>query len=63
MALAEQILAVARELDASESLVSEDDIARELLTLKAKIEAKETGYRANSASKLVNALKLIFDKL
>jgi predicted transcriptional regulator len=63
VALAEQILALARKMDSDEPLVSEDVIAKELLALKAKIEAKETGYRANSASELISALKVVFDKL
>ncbi len=61
--LAEQILIAAHKLDTNEALVTEDDIANYLTELKAKIEAKETGYRANSASKLISALKVIFDKL
>lgn len=63
VALAEQILAVARQMDANESLVTEDEAVSDLIELKAKIEAKEPGYKVNSASKLISALKLIFDKL
>jgi hypothetical protein len=43
--------------------VTENEIINYLIELKAKIEAKEAGYRANSASKLISALKVIFDKL
>lgn len=63
IALVEQILVTAHKLDADESLVSEDEIVNYLTELKLKIEAKEAGYRANSASKLISALKVIFDKL
>jgi hypothetical protein len=63
IALAEQILTLARQLDASEPLVSEDKITKSLRAIRHKIEAKEPGYRANSASKLISALKLVFDKL
>ncbi|MEG4250593.1 hypothetical protein [Microcoleus sp. Pol10D4] len=63
VALAEQILAVARQMDAGESLVTQDESLSYLRILKTKIEAKEAGYRANSASKLISVLKLILDKL
>lgn len=63
IALTEQILAYARALDASDSPVTEDDSSIDLAELKAKVEAKEPGFRANSASKLISALKVIFDKL
>ena len=61
--LAEQILIAAHKLDTDETLVTEDEIINYLIELKAKIETKEAGYRANSASKLISALKVIFDKL
>ena len=61
--LAEQILIAAHKLDTNETLVTEDEMINCLIELKAKIEAKEAGYRANSASKLISALKVIFDKL
>ncbi|MEG4989706.1 hypothetical protein QUB08_28775 [Microcoleus sp. BR0-C5] len=63
VALAEQILVVARQMDAGKSLVTQDESSSSLRILKAKIEAKEPGYRANSASKLISVLKLILDKL
>ncbi|MEG4251414.1 hypothetical protein [Microcoleus sp. Pol10D4] len=63
VALAEQILVVARQMDAGESLVTQDESLSYLRILKVKIEAKEPGYRANSASKLISDLKLILDKL
>jgi hypothetical protein len=61
--LAEQILAVARQMEGNTSLVTEDETVSSLMELKGKIEAKEPGYKVNSASKLISALKLIFDKL
>ena len=61
--LAEQILIAAHKLDTNETLVTEDEMINYLIELKARIEAKEAGYRANSASKLISALKVIFDKL
>lgn len=64
IALTEQILAYARALDAGNSLVTEDSSSNiDLAELKVKVEAKEAGFRANSASKLISALKVIFDKL
>lgn len=70
--LAEQVIALARELDESsqshdtnDSTQSEavGELSRQLLEIKAKIEAKEAGFRANSASKLISALKAVFSKL
>jgi len=43
--------------------VTEGEMINYLTELKVKIDAKETGYRANSASKLISALKVIFDKV
>lgn len=63
IALAEQILIAAHKMDTNESLVTEDEIINYLIEIKAKIEAKDAGFRANSASKLISALKVIFDKL
>ena len=63
VALAEQILAVARQMDAGDSPVTEDELVIGLTKLRDKIEAKEPGYKVNSASKLISALKPIFDKL
>jgi hypothetical protein len=63
IALAEQILIAAHKMDTDETLVTEDEMINYLIELKAKIEAKEAGYRANSASKLISALKVIFDKV
>jgi len=63
IALAEQILIAAHKINTDETLVTENEIINYLIELKAKIEAKEAGYRANSASKLISALKVIFDKL
>ena len=63
IALAEQILIAAHKMDTDETLVTEDEMINYLIEIKAKIEAKEAGYRANSASKLISALKVIFDKL
>jgi len=50
-------------MEANKLLVTEDETLSSLVELKAKIEAKEPGYKVNSASKLISALKLIFDKL
>jgi len=50
-------------MEANKSLVTEDETVSSLMELKAKIDAKEPGYKVNSASKLISALKLIFDKL
>jgi len=63
IALAEQILIASHKMDTDETLVTEDEMINYLIELKAKIEAKEAGYRANSASKLISALKVIFDKV
>lgn len=61
--LAQQILAIAHNIDASESLVTENELVNDLRALKLKIDAKEVGYRPNSASKLISALKIIFEKV
>jgi len=63
IALAEQILITAHKMDTDETLVTEAEAINHLIELKAKIEAKEAGYRANSASKLISALKVIFDQV
>ena len=63
IALAEQILIAAHKMNTDETLVTEDEMINYLIELKAKIEAKEAGYRANSASKLISALKVIFDQV
>jgi hypothetical protein len=63
IALAEEILDVARQMDAGNTPVTEDDIADNLRLLRMKIDARVPGYKANSASKLIAALKIIISKL
>lgn len=63
IALAQEILAVARQMDADNSPVTVNYDPQDLMVLKARIDAKTPGYRANSASKLISALKLILCKL
>ena len=58
VALSDEILDHAHRLDEGESIVTNDsELLNDLKKLVTKIDNKQSGYKSNSASKLINELK------
>jgi hypothetical protein len=65
IALADQILEYGYELDGGKvppaSSIASPDISDRIAEILAKVEAKETGYKPNGATRLIKDLKSLFD--
>lgn len=56
--LADRILELAKALDSGEAIANPDhNLSDAIAAIVAKVEAKEPGYRSNSATKLIKDLK------
>jgi len=67
IALADQILEYGYQLDsgkvppANNAIASPDNLSDRIAEILAKVEAKETGYKPNGATRLIKDLKNLFD--